>query len=175
MTEDQAGSSGELYVKRYVKKRLTAGRKRQEQECIVILARAYIDVLEKLNRDVSETFRLFDKFARTAAKAPVPMRRRGKANPALDARILAAGDAAPRGQREAAVADAVGAKTVKEIDAARKRYNRLRAEKDANEKWLAAVVAAVSPKLRRASPQPLFESTVTEPLQARVQGDKYPL
>jgi hypothetical protein len=168
MTDEQPGSSAALYVR----KRLAARRKRREQECILVLARAYIDVLEKLDGDVSETFRLFEKFARTAAKAPVPVRRRGKADPALDARILAAGDAAPQGQREAAVADTVGAKTAREVDAARKRYNRLRAEKDAYEQLLARVVAAVSGK-RRWPRQHLFK---TEPtlLEGPSEGDKYP-
>jgi hypothetical protein len=174
LTEDRAGSSSALYVKQYVKKRFATYRERREQGCTVILARAYIDVLEKLNGDVSETYRLFDKFARTVAKSPVPVRRRGKANRALDARILAAGDAAPRGQREVAVADAAGAKSVKEIDAARRRYNRLRAEKDAREKWLAEVVSAVSPKLRRWPRQELFKNTVPAPLEGPPQRDKYP-
>jgi hypothetical protein len=174
LSEDQAGSSSALNAKQYVKKRLTAQRKRREAECIVILARAYIEVLQKLNGDVSEAFRLFDKFARTAVKAPVPMRRRGKANPALDARILAAGDAAPRGQKEAAVAAAAGAKTEREMDAARKRYNRLRAERDVREKWLAKVVAAVSRKLPRSPRRHLFESRVPTPHEDPSTGDKYP-
>ena len=163
MTDEPSGSSTALYVR----KRLTAHRKRREQECILIeqecifiLARAYIDVLEKLNGDVGETFRLFDRFAKIAAKAPVSVRRRGKANPALDARILAAGDAAPRGQKEVAVANAAGAKTVREIDAARKRYSRLSAERDANEKWQAELVAAVSRKLRLWPRKDLFKSTL---------------
>ncbi len=139
MTDEQSGSSTALYVK----KRLAAYRKQREKECILILARAYIDVLTKLNGNASEAFQLFDKFMRTAAKAPVPRKRRGKANLALDACILAAGDAAPQRQREAAVAAAASAHTVREIDAARKRYNRLCAERDAREKWVAEVVAAV--------------------------------
>jgi hypothetical protein len=136
------------------------------------LARAYIEVLKKLGGDVSETFRVFDMFTNTAAKAPTPVRRRGKANPALDARILAAGDAAPRGQKEVAVADAAGAKTTREIDAARKRYNRLRAERDAHKKWVAELVAAVSGKLRRWPRQDLFNRT-TPLLDVPPEGDKY--
>jgi hypothetical protein len=169
MTDEQTGSSAALYVR----KRLTAHRKQREKECILILARAYMDVLRKLNGEVSETFRLFDQFARTAAKAPVPVRRRGKSNVALDARILAAGDAAPHGQKEVAVAAAAGAKTAREVDAARKRYNRLRAEKVAYEKWRADVVAAVSRKRRRPR-QHLFESAAPAPLEGLSEGDKYP-
>ena len=106
MTDEQAGSNTALYVR----KRLGAYRKRRVQECILILASAYIDVLSKLNNDVSEAFRLFDEFTKTAAKGQVPTRRRGKARPELDARILAAGDAAPPRKREAAVAVAAEAK-----------------------------------------------------------------
>jgi hypothetical protein len=138
---------------------------------MAILMRAYIDLLVKLSGDVAETFRLFDKFTKTAVKAPMPVRRRGTADPALDARILAAGDAAPRGQKEAAVADAAAAKTVNEIDAARRRYNRLRAKKDADEKWLAELVAAVSPKLRPWLRQQLFKGAV--PVDGPAEGDKY--
>jgi hypothetical protein len=170
MTDEQSGSSNTAL---YVRKRLAAHRKRREQECIRILARAYIDVLTKLNGNASEAFQLFDKFTRTAAKAPVPRKGRGKADLALDARILAAGDTAPRRQREAMVAAAAGAQTAREIDAARKRYNRLRAEKDAYEKWLAEVVAAVSRK-RRWPRQHLFKSAVPAPLEGPSEGDKYP-
>jgi hypothetical protein len=169
MTDAHTGSVTALYVR----KRLAADRKRRADECVVILARAYLDVLSKLNGDVSEAFRLFDKFTRTAAKGRMPTRRRGKADPELDARILAAGDAAPSRQREAAVATAAGATTLKQIGAARKRYDRLRAERDANEKRVAKVIAAVRHKLPRRSPQPLFESTVQTQPQGRVEGDKY--
>jgi hypothetical protein len=157
----------------YVRKRLAADRKRRADECVVILARADLDVLSKLNGDVSEAFRLFDKFTRTAAKGRMPTRRRGKADPELDARILAAGDGAPRGKMEAAVAAAAGATTIRQIDAARKRYDRLRAERDANERSLAKVVAAVRHRLPRRSPQPLFESTVQAQPQGPAEGDKY--
>jgi hypothetical protein len=174
LTEDQVDSSTTLYVRTYVKQRLAASHKRRVQECIVILARAYIDVLEKLNGDVSETFRLFDKFTRTSVRAPVPPRRRGKANPALDARILAAGDAAPRRQKEVAIADAAGAKTAREIDAARKRYNRLRTERDAHEKWLAELIAAVSGKLRRRPRQDLFDDPGPVFSEGPSERDKYP-
>jgi hypothetical protein len=176
MTDEQSGSSTVLYVRKRLaahRKRQEQDRKRQEQECIRILARAYIDVLAELNGNASEAFQLFDKFARTAAKAPVPRKGRGKADLALDARILAAGDAAPRRQREAVVAAAAGARTVREIDAARKRYNRLRAEKDAYEKGLAEVVAAVSRKWRWPR-QHLFKSTVPAPLEGLSEGDKCP-
>ena len=171
MTDRPSGSSTALYVR----KRLAARRKRRIQECILILARAYIDVLSKVDNDVSEAFRLFDKFTRTAAKGPVPTRRRGKAYPELDARILAAGDAAPPRKREAAVAAAAGAKTTREVDAARKRYDRLRAERDAHEKWLAEVVPAVLHRLRGPSPQPLFKSTVPAPMEGSQDRDKYSL
>jgi hypothetical protein len=176
LTDEQSGSSSAPCVKKYVRKRLAVDRKRREQECIVILVRAYIDVLSKLNGDVREAFKLFDKFTKTAAKAPVPRKGRGKADPALDTRILAAGDAAPHGQKEAAVAEAAGAKTAREIDAARKRYSRLCAERDAHEKWVAKVVGAVRSKLRLGSPQRLFKSTVpAPPLDDPVEGDKYAL
>ncbi len=159
MTEERSGSSSALYVR----KRVSARLKRREDECIDILARAYIDVTTKLNGDVSEVYRLFNEFTTTFVKAPVPQRRRGKAEPEFDARILAAGDAAPRGQREAAVAAEAGAQTTREIDAARKRYDRLRAKRDADEKWLAELVAAVRRKLGHRSPQPLFKNTVPAP------------
>jgi hypothetical protein len=171
LTEDQAGSSGALYAKKSVEKRLAAHRTRREQECIVMLARTYVDILTRLDGNVSETFRLFDKFTKTAAKAPMPVRRRGRADPALDARILAAGDAAPRGGKEMAVTVAAGAKTVREIDAARKRYNRLSAERDAKEKWLAELVAAVRRNLRLGPRRDLFESTFQD---RPSEGDKYP-
>lgn len=168
MTEEQSGSS-----RAYVKKRVSAHLKRRKNECIVILARAYFEVLSKLNQDVREAFRLFDMFTRTAAKAPVPQRRRGKADPELDARILAAGDAAPPWQREGAVAAAAGANTTREIDAARKRYNRLRARRDAQEKQVAEVVSVVRRKLRLSSPQPLFNSISPAPPQPSLDEDKY--
>jgi hypothetical protein len=171
MTNEQSGSRTAVYVR----KRVAAQLKQRKKECILILARAYIDVLTKLSNNASESFQLFDKFTRTVAKARVPRKGRGKADLALDARILAAGDAAPRGQREAVVGAATGAQTAREIDAARKRYNRLRAEKDADEKWLAEVVAAVSGKWRPASPgQHLFKSAAPAPLEDPSEGDKYP-
>jgi len=170
LTQDQAGSRG---IRQYVKKRVVAYEKRREQECIILLARTYIDVATRLNGDLGEVFRLFDEFTRTIAKAPVPQRRRGKANPALDARILAAGDAAPRGQKEAAVAAAAGAKTEKDMDAARKRYNRLRAERDVREKWLAKTVSVVSRKLGLQPRSNLFKSTASVPLEGWAEGDKY--
>jgi hypothetical protein len=159
MTEERSGSSSALYVR----KRVSAHFKRREDECIVILARAYIDVATKLNGDVSEVFRLFNEFTTTVVKAPVPQRRRGKADPEYDARILAVGDAAPRGRKEAAIAAEAGAQTASEIDTARKRYDQLRAKRDAHEKWLAEVVAAVRRKLGHRSPQPLFKNTVPAP------------
>jgi hypothetical protein len=169
MTDEQSDASLALYVK----KRLSADRKRRKRECIAILARAYTDVTTKLNGDVSEAFRLFDEFTRTVAKESVPQKRRGKADPRLDALILAAGDAAPHGQREAAVAAAVGARAAKKVDAARKRYNRLRAERHADETKRAAVTSAVRAKLLLPSPQPLFEGAVPAPPQAPPDGDKY--
>lgn len=109
MTEERSGSSSALCVR----ERVSAHLKRREDECIVILARAYIDVATKLNGDVSEVYRLFNEFTTTVAKAPVPRRRRGNADPEYDVRILAAGDAAPRGQKEAAVAAEAGAQTTR--------------------------------------------------------------
>jgi hypothetical protein len=170
MTDEPASPSGTPYVK----KRVAAYLKRREEECILILARAYIDVATKLNGDVSRVFQLFHEFTTTAAKASVPPRRRGKADPELDAHILHAGDAAPRGQKEMAVADAAGARTVKDMDAARRRYNRLRAERDAHDKWVAEVVAAVRPKLRRWSRKPLLKITEQAPRSDPAEGDKYP-
>lgn len=170
MTDEQGGSNTSLYVK----ERVSALLKHRETECTVILARAYIEILKKLNGDVGTAFRLFNEFTRTVADAPVPQRRRGKANRKLDARILAAGDTAPRGQREAAVAEAAGAKTTKQVDAARKRYDRLRADRDTHNKWVAEMVSVVRRKLRLSSPQPLFRSTSLAPPQQALDGDKYP-
>ncbi len=168
MTEEQSGSSRALYVRRKVSAQL----KHREDECIAILALAYTEVATKLNGDVSKAYRLFDEFTRIVAKEPVPQRRRGKANRELDARILAAGDAAPRRQQEVEIAAATGAKTTRQVDAARKRYDRLRAQRDAHEKWLADVVAAVRRKLGRPSPRPLFNSTVPAPPKLASDRDK---
>jgi hypothetical protein len=104
VTDKHAGSSSSRTgTNPYVERRVAAYLKRREDECGSILARAYIDVWRKLNRDVRKTFLLFDEFTKNVAKPPLPPRRRGKADPDLDARILAAGDAAPRGQKEEAI------------------------------------------------------------------------
>ncbi len=169
VTKEQPNST----IARYVGKRLGAERNRRVREGAEILARAYIEVLSTLNGDISETFLLFDKFTRIAAKGPVPTKRRSKANPELDARILAAGDAAPPRQRKRAVADAAGANTPNQMDAARKRYDRLRAERDLREKMLAKLVAAVRRKSPRRAPQPLFESIESVQPDGSPVGDKY--
>jgi hypothetical protein len=171
MNDEQPISSSTLYVRRRVLTLL----KRREIECEAILARAYIEILKKLNGDVSSALRLFTEFTRTVVKAPVAQRRRGRADPELDARILAAGDAAPRRQREAAIAAAAGAKTMRDIDAARKRYDRLRAERNESERWLTKVVSAVRRKLKLHRPsQSLFNSSASAETQAPQDGDKYP-
>jgi hypothetical protein len=167
MTDEQAGSNTALYVR----KRLGAYRKRRVQECILILASAYIDVLSKLNNDVSEAFRLFDEFTKTAAKGQVPTRRRGKARARYaHSRCWRCSTAA---QERGCGCGCSGGKTTREVDAARKRYDRLRAERDAHEKWLAEVVPAVLHKLRRPSSQPLFKSTIPAPPRGPLDRDKY--
>ncbi len=171
MTNKHPGSSSSRTgTNPWVERRVAAHLKRREDECILILARAYIDVAAKLNGDRGKTLQLFDEFTRTVAKALVPQRRRGKANPALDARILAAGGAAPRGQKEVAIANAACAQDVRQVDAARKRYNRLSAERDAREKWLAEVVADVRRKMRLGSRRPLFENTEPSPSPSLAEG-----
>lgn len=176
MTDGLFGSASRpISSSTWVKGRIAARLKRREDECTLILARAYIAVAKKLNGDVRETFRLFDEFTGTVAKAPVPQRRRGKADRELDARILAAGDAAPNGRKKSAIAEAAGADTLEQMDAARRRYNRLRSERDAQKKWLAELVAAVQGKMRRelglVSRRPLFESVEPpSPSPSSVEG-----
>ena len=63
---------------------------------------------------------------------------------------------------------------MKQIDAARKRYDRLRAEHDAHAGRLTEVLAGVRRKIPRQTPLRLFKSTVPAPPQDPVDGDKFP-
>jgi hypothetical protein len=159
VTDAPPGSTGNRRGSNpWVERRVTAYLKRREGECVDILLRAYLGVLKKQGGNAGEAFRLFDEFTRTVAKRLAPRRRRGKADPALDARILAAGDAAPPGQREKAIAEAVDAENAREFDAARKRYYRRSSERDVLNKRLAEVTARMRRKLGLPPRRPLFEN-----------------
>lgn len=171
MTHGLFGAApGPINSEAWVRRTVAAHLKRQEADCLLILAHAYIEVARKLNGDRRKTFDLFDEFTKTVAKALAPKGGRGRANPARDARILAAGDAAPRGQKEVAIAAAAGATSLPEIEAARKRSNRLAKKRDAREKWLADVVAAVRRKMRLGSRRALFENTEPSPSPSPAEG-----
>jgi hypothetical protein len=103
---------------------MVAEKARRLQECGLIALRCYFEVLKKLDGDARAAAKIFEGVTKTA-KA-LARQGRGKADPEFDRRLLDAGDTAPPGGLEAAIAAAAGAKTRKEVDAATKRYRRLR-------------------------------------------------
>jgi hypothetical protein len=103
---------------------MVAEKARRLQEGGLIALRCYFEVLEKLDGDARAAAKIFEGLTKTAKT--LARRGRGKADPELDQRLLDVGDTAPPGGLEAGIAAAAGAKTRKQVDAATKRYRRLR-------------------------------------------------
>jgi hypothetical protein len=123
-------------------------RARAEAEKTAMVARLSQEMgslYELLHQSTQDPAAFFEALAIHARMHKRRGRPRGATNPERDAWILAAGDAAPEGQKEAAIAAAVGARTAKESAAALKKYFRLVAERKRDEKALAEWDLALAP------------------------------
>lgn len=137
--------------------RMKAKLKQRQRECLMLFIKFYGEVVEKFNGDAVAAWNFVNGLVRVLKP---PQRRRGRKDPERDARLLAAYDAAQKGQKENAVASADGARSQRKIDAAVKHARRLAAAREVERKEIAAMADAILEAFRKGGPSAATEAAL---------------
>jgi hypothetical protein len=140
-----------------MQERIITKRKQRLDECAILFLQFYGEVAKKLDGDALATWSFVDGLLRVWKP---PQKRRGKKDPDRDARLLAAYDAAPKGQKENAVASADGARNERQIDAAVKHARRLVAAREVYRKDIEAMSDTFLEAYRKGGPSAAAEAVI---------------
>jgi hypothetical protein len=127
--------------------RVAVEQKRRQHEAVELVYECFLQVWNKLDGDMAEMAGLFGAFAK-AARSMVPRKRKGRHDPDFDKALLAAYDAAPKGQKTAR-AGAVGEDHGKEPETTERHLRRLLRERKQQAPPIDKIVAA----FRRGGPE----------------------